>query len=418
MSYLIGLSILLIAFVTLWPRGLLAQISAGELRVLKVFLVARLVSPFAFEFIGNNAGRFFTGGWDSKRYENRGGLIAEQLSTIGYSTAHAEVPGTGALELMVGYFFFLSGDVSRLSAVLLWSWLAALGLILFWWFTRPYITARRDLYAAFALLAPTLVFWNSSLGKEAPLTLGIGCLVAALSILTVKGSLLRAVLYLSIGVLLTGSIRPHITLMFFLAVLTAGVISRSGRVARLPRRKGARFLVTVMAISGVAIALPLSSQLLGAGEDRSLVDAAYDFADQGPAGRSAFEARAPRTPLEVPGAVVTTLFRPFPFEAQTAFQMAASLEGLFFAFLGFRAIRELLARRARLEINLMVAASLVYVAVFSSAVVGYGNFGLLVRQKMQVWSFVIFLIFAVTPVAVQQIRRQTLQAAGTGQVRY
>lgn len=401
---MIAAAVLGVVFVLLWPRRLSQRISHGELRCLHVFLLVRIFTPFAFEYIGSNADSFFTGGWDSARYEGVGARVAEQLGFNGYSTVHAEVPGTGAVELAVGYLFYFSGGANRLASVLLWSWLGAIGLVLFWWYTRPFILQRREWYAAVVLLAPTTLFWNSSLGKEAPLTLGIGCLVAGLSVVINGGSLPRTAGFVVFGVLLTGYVRPHITLMFFLAVLTAALLARSVGANMANRRRSTRFIIAGVALVGASVAVPLSSDLLGVEDGGSLVDAAYGFADQESIGRSAFEARAPRSAFEVPGAVVTTLFRPFPWESRTFFQLLASFEAAVLALMLMSGMGRIIASRSRIELNLMVLTAIVYVAIFSSAIVGSGNFGIIVRQKMQVWSFVIFIIFAITPVVVAKRR--------------
>jgi hypothetical protein len=77
------------------------------------------------------------------------------------------------------------------------------------------------------------------------------------------------------------------------------------------------------------------------------------------------------------------------------------LEGLVVAVVFGGSILAVLMRRSRLEMNMLVIASIVHVVIFTSVVIGSASFGLIVRQKMQAWLFVIFLIFAVTPVVAK-----------------
>jgi hypothetical protein len=57
----------------------------------------------------------------------------------------------------------------------------------------------------------------------------------------------------------------------------------------------------------------------------------------------------------------------------------------------------LLRRRARLPRTPLVMTAIAYSILFCAAVVSYGNFGLIVRQRMQVWGFLIFIIFSLEP---------------------
>jgi hypothetical protein len=58
--------------------------------------------------------------------------------------------------------------------------MAAIGLLLFWTSTKHLVGERLHLYTATVLLLPSLLFWNSGVGKEAPLILGTGAMVAGI----------------------------------------------------------------------------------------------------------------------------------------------------------------------------------------------------------------------------------------------
>jgi hypothetical protein len=68
-----------------------------------------------------------------------------------------------------------------------------------------------------------------------------------------------------------------------------------------------------------------------------------------------------------------------------------------------------------------VVASAVYTLLFCSAIVSYGNFGLIVRQRMQVWPFLILLAFATAdrtqPLPTQLVEAEPLRHPRTAQQR-
>jgi hypothetical protein len=107
------------------------------------------------------------------------------------------------------------------------------------------------------------------------------------------------------------------------------------------------------------------------------------------------DTQAPRSVAEVPAAVVSTLFRPFLWESRTVFSFFAAAESTLVLFIFVRAVRRIGSVWSALQRHTLVLAAALYTVIFSSAVVGYGNLGLIVRQKMQVWPFVILLVFAI-----------------------
>jgi hypothetical protein len=97
-------------------------------------------------------------------------------------------------------------------------------------------------------------------------------------------------------------------------------------------------------------------------------------------------------PLNLPLAVLTVLFRPFPFEAHNAQALASSVEGaLLLAFFVLAAPRVLAGLRRSWRspfVVLCATYSLLFIAAFSAI----GNFGIIARQRSLVYPFVIVLL--------------------------
>ena len=91
------------------------------------------------------------------------------------------------------------------------------------------------------------------------------------------------------------------------------------------------------------------------------------------------------SPVDLPGALVTVLFRPFPWEATNLVILFSSVEGSLlvgFIALSWRRWRQaprLMRRYPYLMLALM--AILLFVIAFST----FGNFGLLVRERVMIF---------------------------------
>jgi hypothetical protein len=231
-------------------------------------------------------------------------------------------------------------------------------------------------------------------------------MVAGIFHLAEQGRMVRGIAYFAFGSLVTGLVRPHIT---FLIIVSAAVgttlASRRVSTVSLGRR------VVTLGIVGVALVVivPVALQLIDPSGTRSFVDAAtertefyadfYGEARSTEAGQSTFATSTVKSPLDVPRAVVTVLFRPFPWEVRSFTQALAALEAIVLGFASVWAGWSVFTGRAKFNRTPLTMTALTYVGLFSVAFVSLGNFGLLVRQRMQVVGFLLLVLFSVQMVA-------------------
>jgi len=119
------------------------------------------------------------------------------------------------------------------------------------------------------------------------------------------------------------------------------------------------------------------------------LDVAQERTDEG---GSSFEAARIRSATDLPWAAVTVLFRPFPNEGGNAQAMISGFEGV--ALMGLFVVwwRQL-ARSPRVALrNPYVAFALVYSTIFVFAFSSFGNFGIISRQRVQLFPFVLVLL--------------------------
>ena len=121
-------------------------------------------------------------------------------------------------------------------------------------------------------------------------------------------------------------------------------------------------------------------------------------------GGSAFTPTIVTSPLQLPYAAATVLFRPFPFEAHNAQALAASLEGLFLFLLLVVRWRWAWNALKRLRVRPYIAFAAVYTLIFIVAFASFPNFGLLARERVMMLPF--YLLFVSIPPPARESERQ------------
>ncbi len=132
--------------------------------------------------------------------------------------------GTGFIDDLTGLIYALTGP-SRLGGFLVYSFIGFWGLFLFHRAARiglPEGSQRR--YALLVFFLPSLVFWPSSIGKEAVMMLSLGlCAYGAARILERQG---WGWICLAAGVGLGYMVRPHVPVVVLAALAVAVVFRR------------------------------------------------------------------------------------------------------------------------------------------------------------------------------------------------
>lgn len=339
---------------------------------------------------------------DSERYVLDGQAVASVIAS-GSLPVEATETGTPFMNFLVGLLFTVTPS-TLLVGFATFSLLAFVGQYLFLQAFRlgvPDGDHRR--YAVLIMFVPTMFFWPSSLGKEAWLvfTLGIGCYGAA--------RVLRRARFGYAVALLGGAgmfaVRPHMGALFALSLAGAFVLRfRDADV----RQRAAGWIVGLVVLgigAGVAVSnfgelLPQDETIEGTQTEQIFTETARRTTQGG----SGFDSRPVRTPIDFVHAAFTVPFRPFPTEASSLQAQVASLEGI--ALLGLfvaaagrlrRLPREMLRRP---YVALATAYSVGFIIAFSNV----GNFGILTRQRAQL--FPLFLVLLALPAVRERVSKR------------
>ena len=374
-------------------------------------LVKLLVAALLLKLFGSLvrywvAVAFYDSNADAFEYHRVGVDLAMRFRAGNFDTGLASLSGTDFISFFTGITYTITGP-SIFAGFLLYSWLAFGGMFyMYRAFTIAIPDGRKRSYARLLFFMPSMLHWPSSIGKEAWMLFTLG-LAAFGTARLLTGRPWRGLALAGTALWLGALVRPHVTGMAAVALVAAYL------VARPPRRLGALgpvvklfALIALLAVAGLLLG-KASSYLLEKGIDPQdgVSNVLGESARRTGQGGSSFNApTAIGSPAKLPLAVVTILFRPFPFEAHSAQVAVTALESTLLLCLTVarrRGVWQALRHpRRRPYVAFVVVYSLLFVFAFSSI----ANFGILARERTQVLPFFLVLL------AVPALRRVPGQA--------
>jgi len=342
---------------------------------------------------------------DSLRYMNDGAMLATQFHRFDFAVG--PITGTGFPSFLTGLVYTVTWP-TQLGAFLVFSWIAFWGLFLFYRaFTIAVPEGRRTTYARFVFFMPTLLFWPSSVGKEAWMLFGLGLAAFGAARLFTAG-VTKAVVPTLLGIGATALVRPPVAAMIAGAVVV-GFVLRPSR----PQQGELAIVFKVIVLIGCAVGMlflvRLTNNFLaraGVNEEGGITDTMQNTMFRTQEGGSQFQASVLDRPSEVPVAVITVLFRPLIPEADSIQGLLAALEGTFLLAWSIWRWRWMWHAALSIRRQPYVATALSFTAVFIFGFSSIANFGILARQRTQVLPFYLVLLAVPTPEWLERHRTQ------------
>jgi hypothetical protein len=340
---------------------------------------------------------------DASVYHNWGEKIAIELKHFDFAIdLGAQFVGTGFTRLLTGIVYAFIGP-TRIGGFLVFSWFGFWGLYLFY---RAFATAIPEgdsyRYAKLVLLLPSLLFWPSSLGKEAWMTLTLGAATYGAARVYVRRR--GGYPLLALGLAGTALARPHITV-----ILIAGVVF--GYLLR-PQPDNVTVMTPVYKAAGLAVMAVLVFLVLAQAERflgvdsfnqesvGQVIEGTGELTDEG---GSTFQATGVHSPKDLPMAAMTVLFRPFPTEAHNAQALVAAVEGVFLLLLVVTSRRRLMTMPRLMRRRPYIPFAVLYLLLFVIAFSNFNNFGIMTRQRVQVFPFLLVLLALPLPEKLRTI---------------
>jgi hypothetical protein len=251
-------------------------------------------------------------------------------------------------------------------------------------------------FALLVLFLPSLLFWPSSIGKEALLMGCLGLIVYGGALLLAPRPRLRGALFFAIGASLVMLVRPHVALMSILGLglaMAVGVLggfggSGQGAVRGRSLRLVALVVVVVLAVIGSTRVGDQFEEYAEGGAEATLAGAL----EQSSIGDSEFTPVAVSSVTDVPAGIISVLFRPFPWEARSLSTLVTAAESLVLVGLIAFSWRRLFSLPRLLLRRPFLVFCLSYVVLFSIGFSFIGNFGILARQRVLVLPIVLMFL--------------------------
>jgi hypothetical protein len=365
----------------------------GDVRVLSLLAVALTLKLAASLVRYYVAFDIYGGVADAAGYDGWGTRISAAFRSGHFVSGLDSLSDTNFIRFLTGLVYTVIGP-SRLGGFLVFSWFGFWGLFLFY---RAYVLAvpngRRLTYAGLVFFLPSLLFWPSSTGKESFMTLALG-LAAFGAARIFTGYAWRGVVYAALGLWLAQIVRPHVAGLMGLAIAGAYVLRPSAVRHRelAPVAKG--LAVAVLAVAALILIVRTDQFLRDRNVDtRGGVGGTLEAISQrSGGGGSAFTPSLLDSPLRTPIAVGTVLFRPIVIEAHNAQALAAALEGTFLFILSLTRWRWIVHAARCVRRVPYVAFAILYSTGFIIAFSSIANFGILVRQRVQLLPLYVVLL--------------------------
>jgi hypothetical protein len=330
---------------------------------------------------------------DASNYDVSGAQLANSYRHLHFMLDHGVGSrATQNLRTITGAVYALTGH-TELGAYFVFSWLGFLGLFLCY---RAFCTALpgfdRRRYAWLLFFLPSLLFWPSAIGKDAWTLLSIGIVAYGTArILARRPGGLTAVI---IGMAACTIVRPHVSAILFCGIIVAVFLRRGGGLAGSAKKWIAVFVLIVIG----SIVIGRAKHFFGVEtlNSASVTQVLDNAQTRSSVGHSTFTAAPVHNPLDLPKATASVLYRPFPWEAHNAVNIIASLEGVYLIGLTVFSWKRLVRLPYWFFRAPYVAFAVVYSLLFIVAFSHIGNFGILARQRTQLFPFALVL-FAVPP---------------------
>ena len=340
---------------------------------------------YAFDVYGGAA--------DAANYDMWGERISASFRDGVFDTGLPGLVGTDFIRFLTGLVYTVTGP-TILGGFLIFSWLGFWGLFLFYRAFRIAVPEGRPrTYGRLVFFLPSLVYWPSSIGKEAWLLFALG--IAAFGVAKVlAGKTVRGLPAVLIGLWLVGMVRPHIAGMVGVAFVGGYVMRRSSPDLRLlaPIAKGATVLVLIVAAFFLVRNTDRFLREAEVSSGKGLAATLANVADRTGRGGSQFAPSIFERPSRAPIAAFTVLFRPLPFEAKNSQAMLAALEASFLLLLTLFRLSWLGTAIGSVRRQPYLAFCLLFAGVFVVGFSAIANFGLLARERVQLLPFVLALV--------------------------
>jgi hypothetical protein len=270
--------------------------------------------------------------------------------------------------------------------MVLFAWMGYLGFVYAYLFFRENIPVKITVFKRFDLLTlilffPNMHFWTASLGKGAPIFLGL--MMFAYAIKKTNSRFITLIL----GSILIYFIRPHVFL--FVAVGTLlGYMSGKEKISFVKK-----LFIYIVMVGGLWLAQDQILGVVGLEGSENLVEGFEDFSADRSESLSSSGSGVDMASYPLPIKLFTFWFRPLFFDAPGILGLITSVENLMYLLLFVKIFKKDFITFIK-NSTVVVKMSLVIFFLTSFAMTFVmSNLGIIMRQKSMVMYFAFFVIY-------------------------
>ena len=266
------------------------------------------------------------------------------------------------------------------------SWFGYIGFLHAYLFFRENIPIKIKVFKKIDLLIlllflPNMHFWTASLGKGAPIFMGL--MMFAYAIRDPKKRLITLVL----GSLIIYYIRPHVFL-FVAAGTVLGYMTGREKISF-----GRKFIIFVTMIGGLVLVQDTILGVAGLEGSEDLVSDFETFSTERGGALSESGSGVNMANYPLPIKLFTFWFRPLFFDAPGALGLIVSIENLIYLLLFFKILKkDFIKFIKKSPISVKMSLTIFFLASLAMTFV-MTNLGIIMRQKSMVMYFLFFAIY-------------------------
>lgn len=314
---------------------------------------------------------------DSKAYYGRPQMNDDWFYYFGTSTTFID---------FISWPFINFLGFSYEMMMVLFAWLGYLGFVYAYMFFRENIPIKIKVFKNFDLLVltlflPNMHFWTASLGKGAPIFLGL--MMFAYALKNPKSRLVTLIL----GSVIIYFIRPHVFL-FVAAGTVLGYMTGKEKISF-----GKKLLIYVGMIGGLILVQDQILGMAGLEESENLVSDFEDFSEDRSQGLSESGSGVAISDYPLPLKLFTFWFRPLFFDAPGVLGLIVSVENLLYLLLFIKILKkDFISFIKNSPMSVKMSLVVFFLSSFALTFV-MSNLGIIMRQKSMVMYFLFFVIY-------------------------
>ncbi len=270
--------------------------------------------------------------------------------------------------------------------MLLFSWFGYIGFLYAYLFFRENIPIKIKVFGnidflTLVLFLPNMHFWTASLGKGAPIFMGLMMFAYAI------GNPKRRWGTLILASIIIYYIRPHVFL-FVAAGTVLGYMTGREKISFWKKT-----LIYVGMIGSLILVQDTILGMAGLDESGNLVEGFEDFSEDRAGALSTSGSGVNMSNYPLPLKLFTFWFRPLFFDSPGILGLIVSVENLIYLLLFFKILnKDFLSFLKKSPVSVKMSLTTFFLASLAMAFV-MSNLGIIMRQKSMVMYFLFFVIY-------------------------